>query len=872
MKVPHNQQPLLAVFALAVCFTFAVNAQAQTITNVYWDGDNNSTAGGSGALNTGVARWSTNGPSVGGTLVAPTSTNYILNFGGTNGAVNQSSGTITSGGIAWLTSGYTFTGNASVRTLAGVTNADGTPYGTGVMFITNDANLTIFGAGFTFSTMGVSGGSGATLTLSNAAAEQTILQFGTSSSTSGRTNAVNTVITGGGNVYIGSSGGNGFTQTGNITNSTSGLLVLSNTAGGNVTFSGSISGSGAVAITNGSATGKIVLAASNSYAGNTAINAPAGGSIYLGDSSALSTGTVTLGGAGTNYLRASTNNLNFANAAVIGSGTTLQLAATSNSWKMIWSGSISGAGGMSYAFSDNGLYLLSTNSSFGGGMNVGSSGKLYVASLGLAGANSSLGTNAALTFSSGANNAAATLLWLGTNNETSDKTISLAGVSTNANAGLKIYAGDNSTANFNGGTNVTLTLNGNISSVGTNNKTITLGAYNTNTLAVNGTINQTVGYTNRVVIDPGNIVLGNTNNSFSGGVTIAASSSAAAVLSVSKIGNIGANSSLGPGGVISMGGSSPSAASVLNYTGTGEVSDKVISLAGTSTNSISGGATLDQSGTGNLKFTSATTVSGSGAKSLTLQGSTAGTGEFAGVIADQETNVISLVKGGTGKWTLSAANTYSGGTAVDAGTLVFNNTTGSGSGTGLLTVSASATLGGSGSISGATTINGTHSPGNSPGLQTFGGDLTYNSGANFLWELTGNTTADRGVNYDAVDVSGTLTFSGSTGLNLTFNSGSTVSWADSFWSSNQQWKIFSATNQSIIGSGNFVVTTNSWADAAGVLFPTIRPDGSFTLSSDANNIYLEYTAVPEPSTYALLGMAAAGLAGYGLRRRQRAGK
>ncbi len=71
----------------------------------------------------------------------------------------------------------------------------------------------------------------------------------------------------------------------------------------------------------------------------------------------------------------------------------------------------------------------------------------------------------------------------------------------------------------------------------------------------------------------------------------------------------------------------------LLYTGAGETTDRVVDLAGQS-----GGAILDQSGTGLLKFTSATTATGIGTKSLTLQGATAGTGEFAGIISDNGTS------------------------------------------------------------------------------------------------------------------------------------------------------------------------------------------------------------------------------------------
>ena len=60
-----------------------------------------------------------------------------------------------------------------------------------------------------------------------------------------------------------------------------------------------------------------------------------------------------------------------------------------------------------------------------------------------------------------------------------------------------------------------------------------------------------------------------------------------------------------------------------------------------------------------MKFLSNFTFGdGRGAKTITLQGSTAGTGEIAGVIpnATGSTLILNITKSGVGAWTLSAAN------------------------------------------------------------------------------------------------------------------------------------------------------------------------------------------------------------------------
>jgi autotransporter-associated beta strand protein len=125
---------------------------------------------------------------------------------------------------------------------------------------------------------------------------------------------------------------------------------------------------------------------------------------------------------------------------------------------------------------------------------------------------------------------------------------------------------------------------------------------------------------------------------------------------------------------------------------------------------------------------------------------------FDGVIGGPGT----VVKVGTGTWTLTGVNTYTGGTIINAGTLVVN---GPGS-IGAVTVNPGGTLGGTGTTGPVTLSSGVAiSPGGStPGILHVQ-SIAFPAGSSFVVRLNGPTA---GTDYDQLQVSGTVDLGGAT--------------------------------------------------------------------------------------------------------------
>ena len=121
---------------------------------------------------------------------------------------------------------------------------------------------------------------------------------------------------------------------------------------------------------------------------------------------------------------------------------------------------------------------------------------------------------------------------------------------------------------------------------------------------------------------------------------------------------------------------------------------------------------------------------------------------------------------GTGTLTLSAANTYTGGTLISVGTLNVTNTTGSATGTGPVTVSAG-TLTGNGIITGTVNASGGAIVPGPTGNLTLGA-LNYTSG-NLNFSLNGATglasqISTGSANFNATPTFGTLSITGAGSL------------------------------------------------------------------------------------------------------------
>jgi autotransporter-associated beta strand protein len=242
-----------------------------------------------------------------------------------------------------------------------------------------------------------------------------------------------------------------------------------------------------------------------------------------------------------------------------------------------------------------------------------------------------------------------------------------------------------------------------------------------------------------------------------------------------------------------------------------------------------------------------------------------------------------LIKDGAGTTNLSTTNTYTGVTRVSNGILSVGTLA---TPTGSINSSALTINGGNFRNNSATnytgaltftsgTISGTNwggslsnltigtgqiiSPGNSPGTATVTGDQTWASAGSYTWEInstSGTAGADPG--WDLINGSGTLSVTAlaELGFNInvtsltTGNASGLVSDFDQSLSYN--WLIADFAAVSGFSSDKFTVNTSSFSNAFTGNFG-VALGNSGTIGGDNTQVWLTYTAIPEPKT-ALLGV------------------
>ena len=347
------------------------------------------------------------------------------------------------------------------------------------------------------------------------------------------------------------------------------------------------------------------------------------------------------------------------------------------------------------------------------------------------------------------------------------------------------------------GSTTQFSINGVISNGSTANKIITAGTSN---LALNGANEFTGGLT----FHRGTLTLGNASALGTGTLTLTGDTTNAL--------NVTDGLTFANNLVI--------ASTASAVTGTGNMT-----WGGSVTANSVGDKTINRTGRTDITGAVYLSENNTGARTLTLGGTNNGSGSVSGVISNWNGvggGIGKVTKAGTGTWTFSGNNTYTGLTTVSAGTLLINGD--QSAATGGATVTLGATLGGIGTIGGTTNLNGTLSPGNSPGTITFA-NLNVNSGSTVLFEA-GDLTVVTG--------------------QLDLNSTWTLSLA-----ANANWQVGGTTV--LFTYGTLAATpylTTLITDGTGL-------GGTLTVTNNGTGQILlnGYSVVPEPATWGLLAFS-----------------
>ena len=280
-----------------------------------------------------------------------------------------------------------------------------------------------------------------------------------------------------------------------------------------------------------------------------------------------------------------------------------------------------------------------------------------------------------------------------------------------------------------------------------------------------------------------------------------------------------------------------------------------------------GGGTLAFYGTANAIGTNAATIilsgpgstietrSGAGPSYQTIEQTLATNNGTLEVLANR--NFASTSAGITNNGTIQL-----GGGALTAASL----TNGSGG-----TLSGYGTFGPTGGVTignGVLVSPGPSNSGNYVATLSFSTPLTFGQGGATTFDIE-NASGAAGTGYDTINATGTLTVSATPGAPFTINIESinpgtglpglaTFNMAQSY-----QWTLASAGSVSGFNASDFNFNTGSFANSLGT--------GYFSVSSSATDIFLNFTPVPEPSTWALIacGGVVLGLASLRLSSRAR---
>ncbi len=380
-----------------------------------------------------------------------------------------------------------------------------------------------------------------------------------------------------------------------------------------------------------------------------------------------------------------------------------------------------------------GTLAINGSTAAGSTVNVGTNGTL--SGTGNIGGNATLTGNGIINKSAG--NIDGTLSVTGGNWNGAG---SVTGEVTSSSGTFTIGSGANLTAN--GGLNVTggtiaaaasnSTITGRLNYTSSSNSTFAgtiAGSGNTVTMNAAGstlTLNGANTYTGATNITAGTLAV---NGSTAAGSTVIVGTSG----TLSGTGNIGGNATLTGNGIINK--SAGNIAGTLSVTGghwngAGAVGGVVTSSSGAFT--IGNGANLTANS--GVNVTGGTIAAASSTSTITgsVNYTSSANSTFAGVIAGTG-NALTL-NNANANLTLTGASTYTGGTNVLAGTLLVNNSVGSGTGAGSVSVASGATLGGTGSIAGDVTVAGTLSPGASIESLTTG-SVSFLDNSTFKYEF-----------------------------------------------------------------------------------------------------------------------------------------